>query len=97
MAISVMYVHPAGWWARVTGDSSRLSVREPPNGLELPALDRPARVPARRGGQSFYSMSSETAGKCAFALRRKPFGTSELLGVALAGNGLRADAASQLC
>jgi len=53
---------------------------EPPNGLELPApwtcpragWNRQARVPARRGGHSFYSMTSEMAGKCAFPLRRKP-------------------------
>jgi len=40
----------------------------PPNGLELPALGRQARVPARRRGHDFYSMTSEMAGKCAFPL-----------------------------
>ena len=43
-----------------------------PNGLELPALDRQARVPARRHGHDFYSMTSERAGTCALPLRRKP-------------------------
>ena len=36
------------------------------NGLELPALGRQARVPARRGRHNFYSMTLETAGKCSF-------------------------------
>ena len=43
-----------------------------PNGLELPALGRQARVPARRHGHDFYSMTSEMAGKPAFPLRPKP-------------------------
>jgi len=43
-----------------------------PNGLELPALGRQARMPARRHGHDFYSMGSQTAGKCAFPPRRKP-------------------------
>ena len=35
-------------------------------------LGRQARVPARRGGHDFYSMSSEMAGKDVFPLRLSP-------------------------
>jgi hypothetical protein len=59
-----------------------------PNGLELPALDRQARVPARRGGHDFYSMTSEMAGKCAFPpCGGSRVGTSEWLGAKVKPTG----------
>ena len=41
--------------------------------VSLPWTVRPgARVPARRNRHDLYSMTSETAGKCSFPLRRRP-------------------------
>ena len=48
-----------------------------PNGLELPAQGRQARVPARCGGHCFYSMTSDMAGGCTFPRGGSRVGTSE--------------------